>query len=141
MDWEMETDVYALLRLCVKEITSQNLLHGRGNSILYGGLNGKEMQKRGGLYVHVADSLCRTVETECSRATMRACVLSHDPLFATPWTVARQAPLSVGFSRQEYWSGSPCPPPGGLPDPGIEPARPIRSVSYVSCLGRQVLYH
>ena len=38
----------------------------------------------------------------------------------TPWTVARQAPLSVEFSRQEYWSASLCPPPGGLPDLGIE---------------------
>ena len=53
------------------------------------------------------------------------CVLSrfsHVQLFATPWTVAHQAPLSVGFSRPEYWSGLPCPPPGGLPDPGIKPA-------------------
>ena len=41
--------------------------------------------------------------------------------FATPWTVARQAPLSMGFSRREDWSGLPCPPPGGLPDPGVEP--------------------
>ena len=41
-------------------------------------------------------------------------------LFVTPWTVARQAPLSVGFSRQEYWSGLPCPPPGDRPDPGME---------------------
>ena len=41
-------------------------------------------------------------------------------LLATPWTVARQTPLSMGFSRQEYWSGLPCPPPGDLPDPGIE---------------------
>ena len=40
--------------------------------------------------------------------------------FATLWTVARQTPQSMGFSRQEYWSGSPCPPPGDLPDPGIE---------------------
>ena len=39
---------------------------------------------------------------------------------ATPWTVACQAPLSMGFSRQEYWSGLPCPPPAGLPNPGIE---------------------
>ena len=39
----------------------------------------------------------------------------------TPWTVAHQTPLSMGFSRQEYWSGLPCPPPGALPDPGIEP--------------------
>ena len=40
---------------------------------------------------------------------------------ASPWTVAHQAPLSMGFSRQEYWSGSPFPPPGDLPNPGIEP--------------------
>ena len=39
----------------------------------------------------------------------------------TAWTVARQAPLSMGFSKQEYWSGLPFPPPGNLPDPGIEP--------------------
>ena len=44
------------------------------------------------------------------------------PLFATPWTVACQAPLSMGFSRQEYWIGLPCPPPGDLPDPEIKPA-------------------
>ena len=42
----------------------------------------------------------------------------------TPWTVAYQASLSMGFSRQEYWSGLPFPPPGDLPDPGIEPGSP-----------------
>ena len=42
-------------------------------------------------------------------------------LFVTPWTVARQAPLSMELSRQEYWSGLPFPPPGALADPGIEP--------------------
>ena len=47
---------------------------------------------------------------------------SHVPLFATVWTVARQAPLSMGFSRQEYWSGLPLASPGDLPDPGIKPA-------------------
>ena len=45
-------------------------------------------------------------------------------LFATRWTVAHQAPLSMGFSRQEYWSGLPCPPSGDLPNPGIEPGPP-----------------
>ena len=45
-------------------------------------------------------------------------------LFATPWTVAHQAPLSIRFSRQEDWSGLPCPPPGDLPNPGVEPASP-----------------
>ena len=42
-------------------------------------------------------------------------------LFAIPWTVACQVPLCMRFSRKEYWSGLPCPPPGHLPDPGIEP--------------------
>ena len=46
--------------------------------------------------------------------------LSHMRLLETPWTAARQAPLSMGFSRQEYWSRSPFPSPGDLPDPGIE---------------------
>ena len=61
---------------------------------------------------------------------------SHVRLFATPWTVARQAPLSMGFFRQEYWSGLPCPPPRDLPDPGIKSAS-----LKVSCVGRPVLYH
>ena len=47
--------------------------------------------------------------------------LSRVWLFATPWTIAYQAPQSMEFSRQEYWSGLPFPPPGDLPDPGIEP--------------------
>ena len=47
--------------------------------------------------------------------------LSHVQLFASPWTVAHQAPVSMGFPRQEYWSGLPFPPPGDLPDLGIEP--------------------
>ena len=47
------------------------------------------------------------------------------PTLATPWTVAHQAPLSMGFSRQEYWSGLPFPSPGDLPNPGIEPRSPI----------------
>ena len=58
-------------------------------------------------------------------ATAHAFVLSHFScvrLFATLWTVASQTPLSMGFSRQEYWSGSPCPPPGDLPSSRIESA-------------------
>ena len=46
---------------------------------------------------------------------------SHVQLCETPWTVAFQAPLCVGFSRQEYWSGLLCSPPGDIPDPGTEP--------------------
>ena len=45
-------------------------------------------------------------------------------LFATPWIAARQAPLSMGFSGEEYWSGLPFPPPGNLPDSGVEPESP-----------------
>ena len=46
------------------------------------------------------------------------------------WTVAHHTPLSMGFSRQEYWSGLPCPPPGDLPDPGIEPASPALQADF-----------
>ena len=53
-------------------------------------------------------------------------MLSHSVVsdFASPWTVAHQAPLSMEFSRQEYWSELPFSPPGDLPDPGIEPTSP-----------------
>ena len=67
------------------------------------------------------------------RATMSVCMLSHFsvvPLFAALWTGTPQAPLSSGFSRQEYWSGLPCPAPGHQ-----------TCVSFISCTGRQVLYH
>ena len=59
-------------------------------------------------------------------------MLSHVQLFATPWTGARQAPLSMGFSRQEYWSGLPFPPLGDLPDSGVEPM----SLAYPAVVGR-----
>ena len=62
------------------------------------------------------------------KPTKSACVLSQFNLVlrsVTPWTVAHQAPLSMAFSRQEYWSGLPCPPPGDLPDPGIKPMSPV----------------
>ena len=62
---------------------------------------------------------CFWSHTQCSAQS-----LSHVQLFATLWTVARQAPLSMGFSRQEYWSGLLCPFPGELPDPGIEAGSP-----------------
>ena len=52
--------------------------------------------------------------------------------YVTPWTVARQAPLSMGFSRQEYWSGLPFPSPGDLPNPGIEPGSPALQAEALS---------
>ena len=56
---------------------------------------------------------------------MCACRLSHDQLFATPWTVDCQAPLSMEFFRQEYWSGLPFPPAGDLSYPRIKPMSPV----------------
>ena len=61
-----------------------------------------------------------------SHFSVACAVLSRSVVsdFATLWTVVRQAPLSMGFSRQEYWSGWPCPPARNLPDPGIAPGSP-----------------
>ena len=52
-------------------------------------------------------------------------LLSPVRLLCDPWTVPRQAPLSMGFPREEYWSGLPFPPPGDLPNPGIQLASPV----------------
>ena len=63
------------------------------------------------------------------------------PTLAIPWTVACQAPLSIGFSRQEYWSGVPFPSPGDLPNPGIEPRSPALQVDDLptELWGKQIL--
>ena len=80
--------------------------------------------------------MCVCVRTHvCTRA--HAKLLGHVWLFVTPWTpwtVASWAPLSMGFRRQEHWSGLPFPPPEDLPDPKLNP-------NLVSCTGRQILYH
>ena len=81
--------------------------------------------------------------------TMRVFVLSHFShvrLFATLWTLAHQVPLSMGFSRQEYWSGLPCLPPGHFPDPGIKPVSPAATALKSSSLplsqqGSSASYH
>ena len=70
------------------------------------------------------------------KCCMCVCMLnrfSSVQLLGTLWTVAHQAPLSMGFSRQEYWSGLPCPPTVDLPEPGIKPAS-------ISCTGKWVLH-
>ena len=56
--------------------------------------------------------------------SLKVSVAQSYQLFANPWTVAFQTPLSMEFSRQEYWSGLPIPSPGDLPDPGIKPTSP-----------------
>ena len=63
---------------------------------------------------------------------MKVKSLSRVRLFVTPWTVAREAPLLVGCSSQEYWSGSLCPSPGDLPDPGIKPGPPTLQADSLS---------
>ena len=65
------------------------------------------------------------IETTTEHLPGHAQPLQSVQFFGTPCTVARQAPLSMGFSRQEYWSGLPCPSSGYLPNPGIEPAFPV----------------
>ena len=70
-----------------------------------------------------------TSSGQICKILVTGCVL----LFAAPWTVARQAPLSTEFSRQEYWSGLPFPAPGDLPDPGIKPAAPVSPAEVGGC--------
>ena len=81
-----------------------------------------------------------TTVLSCYSSTVLYCAMlsyfRHVWLFATLWTIAPQVPLSMGFSRQEYWSGLPCPPPGNPPQP-----RDWVCISYVACICRQVLYH
>ena len=71
---------------------------------------------------HIVQYLQGTLKD--SKVKMKVKSLSHVRLFVTPWTVAYQAPSSMGFSRHEYWSGLPFPSPGDLPNPGIEPGSP-----------------
>ena len=66
-------------------------------------------------------------------------LLGRVQLFATPWTIAYQAPLSMEFSRQEYWSGLPFPSPGDLPDPGIKPGSPALQANSLSSEPRKLL--
>ena len=75
------------------------------------------------IYCHLIEKV-GTREAENVAHQSAVWVLSHVQFFATPWTVACQAPLSMGFSRREYWSGLPFPTPGNLPDPGIKLASP-----------------
>ena len=75
------------------------------------------------MYSYLCGLITNSSALEHALSSTRLCMrsrFSHVQFFATPWTIARQAPVSMGLSRQEYWSGLPFPPPGDLPDPGIE---------------------
>ena len=77
-----------------------------------------------------------TPSPECLLRHTCVCIvqpLSRVQLFATPWTLACQAALSMGFPKEEYWSGQPFPTPGDLLDPGIKPRSPV------FCISRQIL--
>ena len=74
------------------------------------------------------------MRTQIWEGLVHAKSLSHVHLIQTLWTVAPQAPLSMAFSRQEYWSGLPCPPPGDLPNPGIEAMSPAAPALQVDSL-------
>ena len=103
-----ESDMTEQLSLS-KKITSRTMLFKNCNCSMY-------------CYTIISESV--SVQWEKRRKYVHVCVLSRfSPvrLFATSGTVTCQAPLSIGFSRQKYWSGLPCPPPGNLPNPGIEP--------------------
>ena len=68
--------------------------------------------------------ICKTLEIYQAQPTLIlrvSCLIIHVQLFGTLWTIAHQTPLSMGFSRQEYWNGLQCPPPGYLSNPGIKP--------------------
>ena len=71
------------------------------------------------MHLKVKSQMQRATLVLSMHSTVCAQSLRHVRLCATPWTVARQAPLSMGFSRQEHWSGLPFPSPGDLSDPGI----------------------
>ena len=81
-------------------------------------------------YVEVLNPHVPILETGLLTRCVSCSVMSDS--FATPWTIARQAPLSVEFSSQEYWSGLPFPTPGDLPNPGIEPTSPALAGSFFS---------
>ena len=72
----------------------------------------------------LASGVFTTIAFIAACLKVKAKLLSRVRLFATPWTAAYQAPLSMGFPRQEYWSGLPFPSPGDHPDPGVEPGSP-----------------
>ena len=74
------------------------------------------------------------IHNVCVRSQLLSHVLLFVLLFSSPWTIAHQAPLSMGFPRQEYWSGLPFPSPGDLPDPGIKSRSPARGLNRFSCV-------
>ena len=84
------------------------------------------------VYSHLISSKSIFLKQRFPEMKVKAKSLRHVWFSATPWTVAYQDPLSMEFSRQEYWSGFPFPPPGDLPDRGIEPRSPALQADTLS---------
>ena len=85
--------------------------------------------------VSLLSGICCSLKAESAPAVQcNTQSLSHVRLFATPWTVASQEPLSTEFFRQEYWSGSPFPTPGDLSDPGIKLMSPAMAGRFFTTL-------
>ena len=122
-------DVYLLLYL--KWTTSKVVLYiAQGTMLNVVGQSGWR-----GVWGRMDTGICVTESICCPREIITTLLISYvwcmvncfSPvwLFVTLWTIARQAPLSMGFSKQEYWSGLPCPPPGDPLSPGIESVSPV----------------
>ena len=94
------------------------------------------------LYISIQNKKVKKKKQNFFKCTLYACMLSWSSpvqLFVTPWTVAHQAPLSMEFSKQEYWSGLSFPSPGDLPDPEIEPSSPALARRFFTTWATQVL--
>ena len=147
-NWDIRRDRYT--PPCVKQTDGGNLLYSRGStawrSIEMGGREGGRCytytyswftslysRDQHNIVKQLYSSLIK-VKLDPYLITCMRSRFSHAQLFGTPWTVSCQAPLSTGFSRQEYWSELPFPSPGDFSNPGIK-------LLYVSCIGRRVLYH
>ena len=114
-DWMTFTSLYFTMRTRDKETKTGNTVT-RWSKSLEQRWGGPEL----GDGIEQGWRLLETCLTHCA-------VLSHSVMSdsLTPWTAAHQPPLFMGFFRQEYWNGLSCPPPGDLPDPGIEPRSPL----------------
>ena len=104
----------------------------------YSGKTVSRSSKEQNLSLHEPGTVCIAFTLHWVVKVAPVCVCCGLQLFTTPWTEAHQPPLSLGFPRQEHWSGLSFASPGDLPNPGV---RPAPRASCVSCTGRRTLYH
>ena len=98
-------------------------------------------QRQSGRWVRNTEDFQGSENPLSDTIMMDVCLVAHScPTLMTPWTVAHQAPLSMGFFRQEYWSGQPFPPPGDLPNLGVEQADSLLTELHIHNNGYMLLY-